>query len=97
MRAREGGHRQEGVPQEVRREAHDAELRAPDRPAGRLAVTTANGDCQDELAQIGPPDFIDEYGDDVTTPVTDAMDECIAEAADQILNPGDYIDDGTDE
>jgi hypothetical protein len=61
------------------------------------AVNTAGGDCQDELDQIGLADFIDEYGDDASTPVADAMDECVAEDADQILNPDDYVDDGTDD
>lgn len=65
-------------------------------PQVSTAVNTATGDCQDELAQIGTADFIDEYGDDASTPLADAMDECIAEDTDQILNPQDYVDDGTD-
>jgi hypothetical protein len=54
------------------------------------AVDTANQDCVDELAEDGVADFIDTYGDDVTTPVDVAMNECVAEAADEILNPDDY-------
>ena len=58
------------------------------------ALGTASSDCQDELAQNGAADFIDEYGEDVTDTVDNAMTECIAEDADQILNPEDYVDDG---
>ena len=65
-------------------------------PQVSTAVNTANSDCQDELARIGTADFIDEYGDDASTPLADAMEECIAEDTDQILNPQDYVDDGTD-
>jgi hypothetical protein len=67
------------------------------RPQVSSAVTVANQDCTDELAEIGPVDFIDEYGDDASTPLADAMAECVAEDADEILNPDDYVDDGTDD
>jgi hypothetical protein len=60
------------------------------------AIRVANQDCQDELAMTGSADFIDEYGDDDTTPLADAVTECVAEDVDQILNPQDYVDDGTD-
>ena len=60
------------------------------------ALGTASSDCQDELAQSGAADFIDSYGEDSTDTVEDAMTECIAEDADQILSPQDYGDDGTD-
>jgi hypothetical protein len=61
------------------------------------ALNTANSDCQDELAENGVADFIDEYGDDATDTVDNAMAECVAEDVDEILNPDDYVDDGTDD
>jgi len=67
------------------------------RPQVAVALATASSDCQDELAQGGVADFIDEYGDDVTDTVDNSMAECIAEDADQILNPEDYVDDGSDD
>jgi hypothetical protein len=69
------------------------------RTRGQVAAAlgTAASDCQDELAQNGSGDFIDEYGEDVTDTVDNAMTECIAEDADQILNPEDYVDDGGDD
>jgi hypothetical protein len=66
------------------------------QPQVSAVVPAANTDCQDELASETPADFIDEYGDDPSTPLADAMAECIAEDVDQILNPQDYVDDGTD-
>lgn len=71
------------------------------RPQVVTAVGTANQDCQEELAEIGAAEFIDEYGDDEDTdPVGDAMTACIAEDVDEILHPEDYgdgSDDGSDE
>jgi hypothetical protein len=61
------------------------------------ALGTANTDCQQELAQNGSAEFIDEYGLDDTDTLDDAMSECLAEDVDQILNPDDYVDDGTDD
>ena len=60
------------------------------------ALPAANSDCQDELAQNGQATFIDEYGDDPTDSVDNAMTECVAEDVDSILNP-DQGDDGTDD
>jgi hypothetical protein len=57
--------------------------------AGRVATD----ECRDELASLGPEDFIDEYGEDATSTVDDAMSECIAEVVDVILNPEAEIDD----
>ena len=37
------------------------------------ALNTANSDCQDELAQNGVAEFIDDYGEDTTDTVDDAM------------------------
>jgi hypothetical protein len=67
------------------------------RPQVASSVNTANTGCEQELAQGGAADFIDSYGDDASTPVADAMAECVAEDIDEILNPGDYVDDGTDD
>ena len=61
------------------------------------AVGTATQDCQAELSEVGAADFIDEYGDELTDSVDYAMSECVAEDVDEILNPEDYVDDGTDE
>ena len=60
------------------------------------AVATAGQDCQAELSELGVADFIDEYGDEPTDSVDYAMDECIAEDIDEILNPEDYVDDEDD-
>ena len=49
------------------------------------------------LAQNGVAQFIDDYGEDTTDTVDDAMGECVAEDADQILNPDDYVDDGSND
>jgi hypothetical protein len=57
------------------------------------ALGTANSDCQDELAEIGLADFIDEFGTDATDTLDDAMAECV----DEMLNPDDYGDDGEDD
>jgi hypothetical protein len=65
-------------------------------PQVSAAVPTATSDCQDELAAETPADFIDEYGDDASTPLADAMTECVAEDVDQILNPDAYVEDPTD-
>jgi hypothetical protein len=57
------------------------------------ATRSANQDCQDELADIGEADFIEEWGDEPTDSVEYAMSECVAEGVDEILNPEDYVDD----
>jgi hypothetical protein len=57
------------------------------------ALGTANADCQQELAENGSTEFIDDYGSDDTDTLGDAMSECMAEDVDQILNPDDYVDD----
>ncbi len=67
------------------------------RPEVAAALNTAGSDCQAELAQNGLAEFIDDYGEDATDTVDNAMAECIAEAADEILNPEDYVDDGSDD
>jgi hypothetical protein len=66
------------------------------RPQVVGAVGTANQDCQDELAQSGTTQFIDDYGVDATDSIDNAMVECVAEDVDQILNPSDYVDTGDD-
>jgi hypothetical protein len=66
------------------------------RPRVTAVMGTAAGDCQDELAESGTAEFIDDYGDDATDSIDNAMDECIAEDVDLILNPDDYFDDEDD-
>jgi L-lactate utilization protein LutB len=61
------------------------------------ALNTATAECQDEYAESGLAQFIDDYGEDATDTVENAMAECIAEAVDEILNPEDYVDDGSDD
>ncbi len=63
------------------------------RPQVAAALDTANSDCQDELAQSGLPEFVDDYGEDATDSLENAMAECIAEDVDETLNPEDYVDD----
>jgi hypothetical protein len=60
------------------------------------ALATAAEDCQAELSDIGPGDFVDEWGDEPTDSVDYAMSECVAEDVDEILNPQDYVDDEDD-
>jgi hypothetical protein len=61
-------------------------------------VETAAEDCQAELSDRGETDFIDEYADLGLDSVDTAMNECIAEGVDQLLNPDDYVDDdGSDD
>ena len=66
------------------------------RPQVSAAMGTAAADCQDELAQNGAAEFIDDYGDDATDSIGNAMNECVAEDVDMILNPDDYVDDTDD-
>jgi hypothetical protein len=61
------------------------------------AARTASQNCQAELGEIGEADFIDEYGDEPTDPLESVLEECVAEGVDEILNPEDYVDDGTDD
>jgi hypothetical protein len=67
------------------------------RPEVVAAMAAANSDCQDELAANGATEFIDDYGEDATDTVDNAMAECIAEDTDEILNPEDYVGEGEDD
>jgi hypothetical protein len=67
------------------------------RPQVQAAVETASSDCQDELTEIGTAAFIDEYGEDETDSLDNAMAECTAEDIDATLNPDDSADDGSDD
>jgi hypothetical protein len=60
----------------------------------RAAVNQANQDCQAELTQDGVASFIEDYGTDPTR--SDAFEECVAEGADDLLNPGDDSDSEDD-
>jgi len=51
------------------------------------AAQSAGQDCQSELATEGVAEFIDDYGEDPTDSLENAMDECISEGIDEILNP----------
>ncbi len=67
------------------------------RSRARAASQTAATACEAELAQIGSARFIEEYGSDETG--FDAMEECIAEGIDELLDHGDHEeeDDGSEE
>jgi hypothetical protein len=67
------------------------------RPQVTAAMGIAAGDCQDELDESGNAEFIDDYGDDPTDSIDSAMDECVAEDVDMLLNPDDYVDDAEDD
>jgi len=67
------------------------------RPQVVAAVGTADSDCQQELAQSGVAEFIDDYGEDATDTLDNAMAECLDEDIDETLNPEDYEDDGEDD
>jgi hypothetical protein len=67
------------------------------RPQVVTALGTASADCQEELAESGAAEFIDDYGDDPTDSIDNAMAECVAEDVDVILNPDDYVDDDEDD
>jgi hypothetical protein len=56
-------------------------------------LPTASDACQQELAQTGPLDFLDLYGEDATDSLESALSECVAEAVDELLHPEDYGDD----
>jgi hypothetical protein len=62
------------------------------------AVGTAAQDCRAELSDLSETDFVDEYADLGADSVDTAMEECIAEDVDELLNPDDYVDDdGSDD
>jgi hypothetical protein len=68
------------------------------RAAVASALPAASATCQQELATSGLTEFLDDYLDEDVGTLDDAMGECMAEAVDEILNPGDYVDDdGTDD
>jgi hypothetical protein len=60
------------------------------------ALTAATEECQQELAQDGPDQFILDWAWDEDT-VENAMSECVADALDTILDPDDSSDDGADD
>jgi hypothetical protein len=66
------------------------------RPKVASAFSSATNDCQQELAQSGPDEFILDYAEDEET-VENAMSECIADSVDQVLNPEDSGDDESDD
>jgi hypothetical protein len=61
------------------------------------AISTAGQDCQAELSDLGETNFIELYGDEATDPVDSAMEECVAEGVDDLLNPDDSSDDSEDD
>lgn len=58
------------------------------------AAQTAAQNCQGELAAEGVQTFIEDYGEDPTDTLDNAMAECISEEVDTILHP-DPQDDGS--
>ena len=60
------------------------------------ALTSAAQECQEELLQIGPDEFIFDYAWDEET-VANAMSECVAASVDALLDPsGSDADDSDD-
>jgi len=55
-------------------------------------VEPAAQQCRAELTQEDVNDFLDDYLDEDGS-VDEAMAECVAETVDELLNPGDYVDD----
>jgi hypothetical protein len=64
------------------------------RPHVGSVLDPAVQQCQAELAESGPTEFLDDYLDDDVGSVDDAMVECVAETVDELLTPDDYVDDG---
>jgi hypothetical protein len=62
------------------------------RSKAASTVSSASQECQQELAQVGVDEFILDYAFDEDT-VENAMSECIADTADDLLDPGDSGDD----
>jgi transposase len=67
------------------------------RTRGRVwaAQRQAEQECAEELAEVGFADFAEDYGSDETG--SDAMANCIADATDFILDPGDDSGDEDEE
>jgi hypothetical protein len=86
------GFRQAGVPEEVRQEAHDADLHQANPAARRLGGRPGRPAVPGRAGPGGVTDFRDDYLDDVGS-VDEAMAECVAETVDELLNPDDYADD----
>ena len=61
------------------------------RGRASAALTNATQECQSELAQDGPDEFIVDWAWDEDT-VDDAMGECVADGVNAILNPDDSDD-----
>jgi hypothetical protein len=57
------------------------------QPKVAAASQAASDDCQSELAAEDVQTFIEDYGDDPTDSLENAMAECVAEGIDEILNP----------
>lgn len=66
------------------------------RPKVASALSTAAEECQEELAQNGPDEFILDYAWDEET-VENAMSECIADTVDEALNPDDTGDESDED
>ena len=66
------------------------------RGKAATALSSAAQECQQELAQVGPDEFILDYAWDEET-VENAMSECIADTVDDALDPDDSSDDTEDD
>ena len=68
------------------------------RAKAESTLSSAAEECEQELAENGPAEFILDYAFDEDT-VENAMSECIADTVDETLDPSDSDDgedDGTD-
>jgi hypothetical protein len=66
------------------------------RPKVASALSAAAQECQQQLAQSGAEQFILDFAWDEDT-VENAMSECLADTADQILNPDDWTEETEEE
>jgi hypothetical protein len=66
------------------------------RTKAATALTSAAQECQQELLQIGPDEFILDYAWDEDT-VANAMSECVEQTIDDLLYPSDDDEDDEDD
>jgi hypothetical protein len=66
------------------------------RAKAASTLNSAADECQQELAQLGPEEFILDYAWDEET-IENAMSECISDTVDEALDPDDSSDDTDDE
>lgn len=66
------------------------------RAKAESTLTSAAEECEQELAENGPAEFILDYAFDEDT-VENAMSECIADTVDETIDLGDIGEDDSDD